>query len=83
MFPLLASRHKKAPQMGGSLLFCIRSALQSSNAISKLYRVDMYDFQVETSRLQVTDNSKILIKDTGDIFHTDEYGTVYKVTVCA
>ncbi len=54
----------------------------ANNVIQKIYRVDMYDFQVETSRLQVTDNSKILIKDTGDIFHTDEYGTVYRVSGC-
>ena len=52
------------------------------NAIEKIHRVDVYDFQVDTSRLQVTDNSKILVKDTGDIFHTDEYGTVFKVTTC-
>ncbi len=53
-----------------------------NNGIDKVYRIDMYDFQVETSKLQVTDNSKILIRDTGDIFHTDEYGTVFQVTTC-
>ncbi len=77
------------PQQGGYQLQVSRAVKgtyarqhQATAPIEKVNRIDVFEYLDNESNLRLSENRKVLIRDTQEILHTDEFGTMFSSSFC-